>query len=110
MHFITPSTLSSHSPSLSHTSTITRTDLLGPYSPFPTSFPTHFLSLHFHSADADELTTGSWADAALSLLGYNADPATLQALIRTVYEMVREAAAHSHLHSHTRHNNTSHSH
>jgi hypothetical protein len=33
----------------------------------------------------DEQTTGSWADTALSFLGYNADPKRLQAAIRQLF-------------------------
>merc|ERR1719450_1117420 len=39
----------------------------------------------------DETPGGSWADRVLSLLGYDADPAKLQYIIKTLYERI---AAH----------------
>eukprot|EP00927_Polykrikos_kofoidii_P078254 TRINITY_DN75101_c0_g1_i1.p1 TRINITY_DN75101_c0_g1~~TRINITY_DN75101_c0_g1_i1.p1 ORF type:complete len:372 (-),score=55.50 TRINITY_DN75101_c0_g1_i1:292-1347(-) len=35
----------------------------------------------------DELATGSWADAALGALGYDGNPAKLQAAIRTIFRL-----------------------
>ena len=36
----------------------------------------------------DEVAGGSWADATLSRLGYDSDPATLQLVIRTLFKVI----------------------
>ena len=41
----------------------------------------------------DEEAGGSWADTTLKLLGYNTNPAKLQALIRTIFELATRAIA-----------------